>query len=68
MDTCIHKNHCIFFNGPLATSKNMIQQYCNNHYADCARFMTLQHIPKDKIPVDLLPSQKIRAAQLISNI
>jgi len=68
MDTCIHHNRCVFFNGPAAATKSTKQQYCMNHYADCARFMTFQHIAPDKIPIDLLPNQRVRAAQLISNI
>ncbi|MCK5145129.1 hypothetical protein KAR48_00140 [bacterium] len=72
MTECTRHTQCEFFNNQNFNSDmasiRMKETYCTGDFKSCARFMINTHISNIGIPFDLLPNQRTRAAQLISNL
>jgi hypothetical protein len=70
MNDCELLEKCPFFNDKLKdmpTASDMMKKiYCQWHYKECARYKVAGVVGKDRVPSDLFPSDKERAAVLLA--
>ena len=70
MSTCYMLHDCPFFNDLLANmpvSSNYLKRtYCHTHGSDCARYMVVHALGRERVPPDLFPNEGIRAKRIIS--
>jgi hypothetical protein len=69
MNECGSLPTCVFFNEKMinmpANAEIMKDNYCRSKYEDCARYIVMKAIGKEKVPPDLFPSDRARAEQLV---
>lgn len=60
---------CIFFNDKMenkpATANMMKEKYCKGSFKECARYNVCKRLGKEKVPLDLYPSQHDKATELV---
>lgn len=70
MSDCDALATCPFFNDKLAnmpaTASRLKQQYCYAEWSVCARWRVRQALGRNRVPPDLFPHNRERAAQLIA--
>jgi hypothetical protein len=70
MGNCEQLPTCAFYNEKLkdlpGLSEGLKRLYCWNETPNCARFMVLKAIGREKIPLDLFPNELERAKTIIS--
>ena len=70
MADCEFLDTCPFFNDMMpdrpATAKVFKKQYCKGNNAECARYIVLKAVGRDKVPADLYPNQSERIKEIIS--
>ncbi len=66
---CPSLNTCPFFNNKMKNmpkvAEMMKKKYCKGNYKECARYIVAQKKGKAAVPIDLFPSQKDKAMQII---
>ena len=69
MAKCELIEKCIFFNDQMpnmpSTAAVYKKTYCEQDYENCARYMIVKAMGREKVPGDLFPNQKERAAGII---
>jgi hypothetical protein len=67
---CEVLERCIFFNDKIKnypeTADYLKSKYCLGDNQDCARYMVLKALGKEKVPVDLYPNDTRRAKIILS--
>jgi len=70
MGECDLIETCPFFNDKIKTvnidTEQLKEKYCKNNNLNCARYMIVQALGREKVPDDLLPDQKTTAYQIIA--
>jgi hypothetical protein len=70
MAECEFIDKCPFFNDKLGNIPEKVDElkakYCRNNNLNCARYMVVNALGKDKMPADLYPHEKERAYMLIA--
>ncbi len=70
MADCECLSACPFFNDQMAEMPSMSniikQRYCRGSNTQCARHMVFRTLGRERIPVDLYPSQTERAEELVA--
>ncbi len=70
MADCEKLAACPFFNDQMkdapATAELFKSQYCKGNNSNCARFMVLKALGKEKVPGNLFPNETRRAQEIIS--
>ncbi len=64
MAACDYCSECLFFNGKLENrpdSEELKDKYCNKNNLNCAIYMIVNAVSKDKVPSDLYPNEKEKA-------
>lgn len=65
MGNCEFIEKCPFFNDQLANKPDEIEQmkekFCKSNNLNCARYMVVNSLGKEKMPTDLYPDEKTRA-------
>lgn len=68
MTRCAWTNTCAFFNDEVGYSidlqATMRMQYCLGDNSNCARLLAIDVLPLNRIPDDLIPTQRERLAEL----
>jgi hypothetical protein len=61
---------CIFFNNKMKnypeTAEYLKNKYCLGDNQECARYMVLKALGKEKVPADLYPNDTRRAKKILS--
>lgn len=69
MQECPSLKACPFFNDRMAnmpsTAEIVKKNHCKSDYTKCARFMVSKALGKDKVPLDLFPTQTSKAEEII---
>ena len=69
MEECERLATCPFFNDKMAnmptTAENLKKRYCRGNFSDCARYIVMKKLGKEKVPADLFPHQVERAQEII---
>ncbi|MDA3811075.1 MAG: hypothetical protein PF518_12200 [Spirochaetaceae bacterium] len=70
MNTCELMNSCPFYNEKMDHSSEITaelkEKYCNSNNLNCSIYMVINSLGADKIPSDLLPSEKERVYILLA--
>jgi hypothetical protein len=70
MADCERLATCPFFNDRMsnmpATTGLFKKRYCQGDNSNCARYMVLQALGKEKLPADLFPNERERAQEIIT--
>ena len=70
MTSCELLAGCKFFNDKMKNIPKAVEAmkrlYCLWNYKQCARFRVASNLSKNKVPVDLFPSDTIRAKIIIA--
>ena len=70
MADCVCIAGCPFFNDKMANTPAMAnmmkKKYCQGDSSKCARYMIFTKLGKEAVPIDLFPSQKERAAEILA--
>ena len=70
MSDCEKLPTCIFFNDKMknapATASIYKKTYCVGNNSNCARYLVLKVLGKDKVPDDLFPNEAQRAKNIIA--
>ncbi|MDD2366793.1 MAG: hypothetical protein PHN84_11570 [Desulfuromonadaceae bacterium] len=70
MSDCNLTSTCPFFNDRMsnkpATAELIKSMYCKDDFNNCARMVVAKALGRDKVPVDLLPSQAQRALEIVT--
>ncbi len=70
MAECEKLATCIFFNDKMSdmpgTAEMFKNRYCRDDNANCARYMILKALGKEKVPIDLFPNEHERAQRIIT--
>ncbi|HZV81114.1 MAG TPA: hypothetical protein VFF53_02990 [Geobacteraceae bacterium] len=69
MANCELTEKCIFFNDQMpnmpSTAAVYKKIYCDQDFDNCARYMIVKAMGREKVPGDLFPNQKERAENII---
>jgi hypothetical protein len=61
---------CVFFNDKMKSMPSSATQfknkYCKGDNAECARYMVLKALGREKVPPSLFPNQTEKAREIIS--
>jgi len=70
MAECEWLTKCIFFNDKMAslpaTAELMKSNYCKNNHTSCARYVVAKELGKEAVPIDLFPSETMKAKILLT--
>ncbi len=70
MGECEFMEKCPFYNDKLGNVPEKVEElkvhYCRNNNLHCARYMVVNALGKDRMPVELYPHEKERAYTLIA--
>ncbi|MFX1399569.1 MAG: hypothetical protein ACFFAS_21290 [Promethearchaeota archaeon] len=68
-EVCKGLKNCPFFNDRMkempATAELFKKTYCKDNFKDCTRFIILNRIGKEKVPIDLYPNQRERVNDIL---
>ncbi len=69
MAACQLIEKCIFFNDRMSHMPEMSEiykdRYCRGEHDQCARYMVFRAWGREKVPTDLFPNDRDRAAELL---
>lgn len=71
MSDCEMIQKCPFFNDKMenmpTVAEQMKNRYCRNDNSQCARYMVLIAVGREKVPANLTPNQCDRAKKIIED-
>lgn len=69
MSSCPFLAGCPFFNDKLANmpmiSGYLKLQFCNDRYAECARYLVRTQLGPEHVPGDMFPNEPLRAHDMV---